>query len=213
MSDLRKKWCLSDKASYLPPKQRIKLRFANIFPLVEWAEKMCVKWHSLPLEVQNACKWLSENKPFIEELVIIKNACTTILGLLKTQGFNSTIYQQISISLLSNTNIKGEKETHFCQNITLYLEKLAFQLKDICPKTKTILCCSDIIESTFGKFKQKITTRNAINMTEFMFTIANFGNHFTALELENALETVSLKTLKNWKINNKNKRETNKKST
>lgn len=208
MGELRQKWYLSNKASYLPPKQRIKLRFANIFPLVDWAEKMLLQWHFLPLDVQNACNWLPQNKAFIEELILLKNNCVAILCLLKTQGFNKAAQQRILASLSANTNVKGKKEMYFCEAITAYLEKLASQLEGIATKTTTILCCSDIIESAFGKFKQKIAKRNTLNMTEFMFTIANFGNHFTALELENALEKVSLQTLKNWKISNKNKRET-----
>ena len=72
----------------------------------------------------------------------------------------------------------------------------------------SLLCCSDIIESIFGKFKQKLNKRNTLDMTEFVFTIANFGHHFTAMELDNALEKVSLQTLKDWKIANKNKRQT-----
>jgi hypothetical protein len=211
MGELRQKWYLSDKASYLPPKQRIKLRFANMFSLVDWAEKMLLQWHLLPLDVQSACNWLLKNKTFIEELIVLKNYCTTILGLLKTKGFNNNIHQHILATLSANTNVKTEKEAYFCEAITLYLEKLATQLATISVETTTILCCSDIIESAFGKFKQKIAKRNTLNMTEFMFTIANFGNHFTALELENALEKVSLQTLKDWKICNKNKRNTQQK--
>ena len=44
-------------------------------------------------------------------------------------------------------------------------------------------------------------------MTESIFTIANFGHQFTELELKNALKKVSLQALKDWKITNKNKRQ------
>ena len=55
-----------------------------MFSLVDWAEKMLLQWHLLPLEVQNACNWLLKNKIFMEELIVLKNHCATILGLLKT---------------------------------------------------------------------------------------------------------------------------------
>ena len=48
-------------------------------------------------------------------------------------------------------------------------------------------------------------------MTEFLFTIANFGYQFTELELKNALEKVSLETLKIGKKTIKLKRKVHKK--
>ena len=44
------------------------------------------------------------------------------------------------------------------------------------------------------------------NMTEFLFTIANFGYQFTELELKNTSEKVSLETLQNWKKDNQTKK-------
>ena len=43
-------------------------------------------------------------------------------------------------------------------------------------------------------------------MTEFLFTIANFGYQFTEPVLKNALEKVSLETLKNWRKDNQTKK-------
>lgn len=214
LGQLRQKWFLSKKASYLPPKQNLKMRFANIFPLVDWAQKMLLQWYLLPSEVQVACHWLLENKIFIEELIVIKIQANIVLDLLKTQGFNNDIHQTILAHLPVSDTTNREKTAHFCHQITSYLGNLALIQAKIQNNQETnLLCCSDIIESAFGKFKQKLNKRSAPIMSEFVFTIANFGNHFTALELENALEKVSLQTLKDWKNNNKNKRESRQKNT
>ena len=147
-------------------------------------------------------------------MVVIKIQANIVLGLLKTQGFNNNIHQDILGHLRASEPTNREKITHFCYQITAYLENLTLIQAKIHNNPETnLLCCSDIIESAFGKFKQKLNKRNAPVMSEFVFTIANFGNHFTALELENALEKVSLQTLKNWKSNNKNKRESRQKNT
>ena len=207
---LRQKWFSSKKAVYLPPKQNTKLRFANIFPLVDWAEKMLLKWGSLPEQVQKACEWLLENRDFIEQLIVVRKHCKTILGILKNEGFNNAIYQRILAFIgVDSTDVRKEKEAYFYQQITFYLQDLVtLQAKIEISEDTSLLCCSDIIESIFGKFKQKLNKRNTLDMNEFVFTIANFGHHFTAMELDNALEKVSLQTLKDWKIANKNKRQT-----
>ena len=57
----------------------------------------------------------------------------------------------------------------------------------------SIFCCSDIIESTFGKFKQKIADNTPFGLTEFALTIANFRKDFSKDEIRLALETIKLK--------------------
>ncbi|PSJ71467.1 hypothetical protein C7N43_39170 [Sphingobacteriales bacterium UPWRP_1] len=62
-----------------------------------------------------------------------------------------------------------------------------------------IFCCSDIIESTFGKLKQKITGNTPFRLTEFALTIANFRKDFSKDEIRLALETVKLKKVAAWR--------------
>jgi len=64
--DLRRKWSLTRaKKSYLPPNQRSKVRFANLFPLVKWAKKQIDKWETLPEDVQIAFHFLSNHKDWV----------------------------------------------------------------------------------------------------------------------------------------------------
>ena len=86
----------------------------------------------------------------------------------------------------------------FTENIFKYLENLLQKSLDL--GEKSILCSSDIIESFFGKFKQKITPNCPRKLTEFMFTIANFSGNFSEDELQKALENVKMKDLKKYKM-------------
>ena len=79
----------------MPPKQNIKLRFANIFTAVDWAEKMLLQRDYLPEQVQTACEWLQKNKGFIEDIIVIRTHCGFILGLLKNENFSDVIHQRI----------------------------------------------------------------------------------------------------------------------
>ena len=141
----------------MPPKQNIKLRFTNIFTAVDWAEKMLLQWDYLPEQVQTACEWLQKNKGFIEELIVIRTHCGFILGLLKNESFSDVIHQRILVVLgVNKADVKKEKEAYFYQEIILCLERLATIQSEIrLGKGCGLICCSDIIESIFGKFKQK----------------------------------------------------------
>ena len=91
----------------------------------------------------------------------------------------------------------------FAKNILEYLENLGDKTLEL--GEKSILCSSDVIESFFGKFKQKINPNCPHKLTEFVraafrFTIANFSGNFNEDELQKALENVSIKDLKKYKM-------------
>ena len=52
-----------------------------------------------------------------------------------------------------------------------------------------IVCCADVIESAFGKLKQKLS-KNSAALTCFIFTLASIGGKYQSEEVKNALETV-----------------------
>ena len=119
-----------------------------------------------------------------------------VCSILKNKGFSevekATIFKELSIQT-DNKNVKT-----FIENILGYLENLIQKSIDL--GEKSILCSSDIIESFFGKFKQKINPNCPHKLTEFMFTIANFSDNFNEDELQKALESVKIKNLKKYKM-------------
>lgn len=72
IGEVRKLWYLStEKSVYLPPKMRIKLRFTNIFPCVDWAVNMLQKWEILSQEVKEKLFFLKQKEAFIQELFCV----------------------------------------------------------------------------------------------------------------------------------------------
>ncbi|AFM05070.1 hypothetical protein Fleli_2715 [Bernardetia litoralis DSM 6794] len=66
IGNLRQKWYLSkNNSSYMPPSMRGKMRFANIFPCVNWAKKILQTWDDLPSSVQEQVLFLKEKEEFI----------------------------------------------------------------------------------------------------------------------------------------------------
>ena len=88
--------------------------------------------------------------------------------------------------------VKG-KASVFMENCKDYLENLTAKNKIL--QQKQLLCSSDIIESYFGKFKAKVNPNNRSGLTEFIFTIATFGQPFSLQEAKLALENVKCKDL------------------
>jgi hypothetical protein len=194
---LRKKWNLSQKkCAYMPPSQRGKVRFANIYPIIEWSDKALEKIASssetIPPDVLAETKFLGENRGMICELLALHHAIHMISKLLKNKGFSDENANEAILILATIPETENTKK--FVVEIHEWLQAV----EKIRQKTgyKTVFCCSDVIESTFGKFKTKININSPFGMTEFVFTIANFGADFTKEEICAALEKIKLLTLK-----------------
>jgi hypothetical protein len=192
----RKMYYLSkEKSGYMPPSMRGKLRFANIFPCVNWAEKCLTKWETLSPIIQKDLAFLKEHEAFIQELVEIEKAFKGTCEILKNKGFGASQKAEIC-AYLSLLNKSKNVET-FIENIEQYLDSLTQKLAQI--REPILLCSSDIIESFFGKFKQKINPNSKAGLTEFIFTIANFTKPFSQEEIKNALENVQMADLIKFK--------------
>jgi hypothetical protein len=195
-TNLRKKWNLSlKKCAYMPPSQRGKVRFANIFPTIKWAYEILKIQKKIPEEIMLELEFVNKNKKLIMELYLINQAIAQLNELLKNKGFSLTNKAEAELILqnLPHTN----STQRFEKSIKTWLETTELARKKT--NLKTIFCCSDIIESTFGKFKNKININSPFGMTEFVLTIANFGKDFSKKEIKSALEDVTLEKIKDWR--------------
>jgi hypothetical protein len=187
IGSLRQAWNLSKtKSQYMPPSMRGKMRFANIFPCVNWAEQMLQNWDYLEAEVQTKLVFLQEQKEFIETLIQIAQIFKMVCSKLKNSGFSLTQKQEILKEL---EGIDAQENTAiFIGNCKDYLENLTEKSKQL--EIEQLLCSSDIIESYFGKFKNKMNRNSRKGLTEFIFTIATFGKPYSKEEAKKALESI-----------------------
>jgi hypothetical protein len=202
ISTARKAFYLSKtKSQYLPPTLRGKMRFANMFTCVSWAESILKKWDNLPLEVKTALAFLQDERGFIHELTEQKLIFTKTCEWLKNYGFS---YQSgAEITTLLTEFGESEKVQSVAKDVLAYIDQIAQKCEVL--KIQSCVCSSDIIESYFGKFKQKINPNNKNKLSEFVLTLANFGKDFDYEEVKKALEEVEMKDLKNYKKNNKSR--------
>jgi hypothetical protein len=190
---LRRDWNLSKaKSQYMPPTMRGKMRFANIFPCVTWAKKMLADWENLSEEVQGSLAFLKEKSDFIQSLIEVEKIFKFVCAKLKNKGFGKIQKQEILEEFLKME--AGEKGSIFIKNCEDYLENLTRKSELL--GQDHLLCSSDIIESYFGKFKVKVNPNSRSGLTEFIFTIATFGQPFSQQEAKKAMQTIKYKDLK-----------------
>jgi hypothetical protein len=193
---VRQRYILSKRSKYMPPKQRNKLRFANIFSLVLWAKDKLDVWDTLPVEVQKDLDFLQKDKGFLIEFYAIQSQSLALQKLLKVSGYCAKTHKTVIELLNQNEYASDEKYKVFKQRTIEYLDILAGKKPNELPK---IHCSSDSIESAFGKLKQKINPNSSQQMTVFILTLSSIGAAYTEEEVKKGLEMVREKDMENYR--------------
>lgn len=195
-AQLRARWAMSrQKVAFMPPAHRTKARFANVFPLVRWAMDVLNRPQDssvlIPQEVKNELVFLDQHRIFIEELSWIDHLSSSVAKTLKTQGYNAQSHALIQQNISQVGLLDSPNKQALIQHLNSYLETL----HNLTSEQQSLICCSDVIESTFGKFKLKIPSRSPLGMTQFLFSMANFGQTLNLDDLGTALEAITLEEL------------------
>ena len=150
----------------------------------------------MPNEVKEELSFLKENTAWINEFYAIQTQSLALQKILKISGYSEKTHERIS-TLLDQDNEKAyKKQVIFKEKTMDYLGILSAKK----PKEQEKLyCSSDIIESAFGKLKQKINPHSPQKMTVFVLTLASIGSAYSIEEVKKGLETVKEKDLKNYR--------------
>lgn len=157
---LRQQLALTDWSLLLPPSLRDKDRFMRIFTLAEWMERIDGYWPHLPAAMRarlSFCRgvWLRLRLSQCRSLLSITGRVLSITGrVLKTKGLSQQSY------LEWHTQVDAYKATQhvICRQAAAFIKAMDAYFASYASwyeEGKQILCCSDIIESIFGRYKNK----------------------------------------------------------
>lgn len=181
-----------------PPKLRGKCRFLNMYPMADWAEKHLKLVRRLNQKVRNEVeeriyeklKWLEDFSDLIDELVQLIKLLKAVFKILKTRGLS----------------VKSIQEVHnllFASRAPIFIKKGIREWiaanKSLLSKYEKLVCCSDIIESFFGKFKYEQTKNPNKGITLGCLNMVNFGKEIDKKKVKKAMEKVRVIDLKEWR--------------
>ena len=200
MAEMRVNFAQTASASIIPPKLRKKSRYLNIDAISKWATKALhlAKNNSACQSNNNVCEnilWIKEYELFINEMAEINGVILEIEKILKHKGMTKATIRACKKALDTLGCQKGEL---FKSNIKKYFKSI----RELMPTTKTILCSSDIIESTFGKYKNYVSSNPMACLTNLSLSIAAFTSSLHRDEINLALENTKIKDIDNWTKDN-----------
>lgn len=187
----RAKWVLSQYAPYLPPNARKKARFHQLLGSAEWGRRVLAQWAKLPPVVQVELSYVCQHRPLIELLLQVEQVVDSFSRLLKSQGIHGATqgyWQKTRQGLETHWHeqdwVVGEALLRFLTSLDAYLTTNLPQLG----LGSQLLCCSDVIESMFGKYKYGF--RNQVFSGEVV-KMAAYGQSITASDVSSAMGCIS----------------------
>jgi hypothetical protein len=189
---MKKNYVQTDIAFLMPPKLRTKSRYLNIFEISKWLYKTLKYYErSKENEICQKIEWLNDYKDFIIELYKSTEDIKSIEKILKVNGFSKETKKECYYILNKNKSSFGEILKN---ELSEYFKELSDKL----PKTKKILITSDIIESSFGKYKNYLSENPMAGITNLILCIAAFTFTLKEINIKKALESTVIADIKQW---------------
>jgi len=204
-----KEYALLNRQNYMsqdrvicPPKLKGKSRFLNIYTVAEWAEKHLAMVEALEIKDRDSTQeriyqklvWLKNHADLTAELAELSRLLKKVLKVLKNGGLG-----QQTIATVEKLVSQSQAPLFIRVGIRQYLQ----DNKSLVSTHEKVICCSDIIESCFGKFKYEQSRNPNKGITLGCLKIANYRNIQDREDLKKAMEQTRIVDLKNWKQKNK----------
>ncbi len=133
---------------------------------------------------------------FVLEMGSLIDFAQRISIVLKNEGLN----KQTKLKCISMLSIcKNGRLKKFKDYMLYYFEE---QTKIIRHKKETILCCSDIIESAFGRYKNELSKSPMSGITDLVLIIPALTAKLTESSITEAIDSCTVKDIALWKNQN-----------
>ena len=194
MAEMRLKYLQTELSFLIPPKQRSQSKYLNINDISRWCLKTLLYYKKNKDKEVKKCEqlsWILEYKDFILSLSELNELICKIEKILKTNGFSEKSWKECQILLQS---IKGEAGENFKEQLNLYMDELAEKSEN----SDKLLITSDIIESSFGKYKNYVSQNPMAGITNLILSISAFTSSLGEEEIKTALENTVINDVKEW---------------
>jgi len=193
LAQMRKTLAQTKYAYIIPPKRRTKSRFQNIGMHINWAVKVLrhVRGSKIEKGIREKIEWVEKYQQLIGELSVIHTVICEIEKITKSNGLSQETVQRCNQILKKLTTEKGKIVG---REIAEYLKESISLL----PEHDSILCSSDIIESSFGKYKYYLSNNCMAGITKLVLCIPAFTCSLEESEIKEALETTKMADIERW---------------
>lgn len=190
---LRQKVLLTDMGYLAPPSLRKKDRFMRIFILTDWYDRIMSNWGSLSEDSKEKLDFVRNAGTLIGRMKKIRELVAVTAKLFKSSGISSSTCKlwEKRIGECCDLDKLASNEEYFIQSIRKYLEKHSGMANEF----QRLMCCSDIIESMFGRYKNKGGVKV---ISADVLSICLYGKKINTKFVSDALSKTQQKDIETW---------------
>lgn len=195
VSEAKNKLKQSQYSALCPPQIRGKSRFLNCGVVIDWALRVIDLIESKDVDVEVGMKlgWLLDYKNDVIEMYQMIRLVQLSNELVRFERINSTTWSTAEMLLEDEATTKKGKK--LAQEIIKFLKKLSAMAGE-----SFLIGSSEIIESAFGKLKSLDRECGTCGFTSSILGLGACFGKFDYRIIKQAMESVSDKTVEEWKI-------------
>jgi hypothetical protein len=190
---LRGSMGLSNMSHILPPQQRINSRYMNLKPIFNWGMsilRMLESETSNPLEKEKML-FVKEHEALIIQTADLIEIANQIQEILKNNGLSEETQKDCLLLFDKVTDCRTLK---FRDMVNDFLTNT----RNAVEGSHKILFSSDILESSFGKYKNYISDNISVGITDLSLSIPAFNSKLEQNEITKAMEEIKVKQINDW---------------
>lgn len=193
IGQFRRRYTLTDLGFLLPPSLRDKDRFLRVLTIVDWVDRIDSYWKKLSTEQRHALAFLRKARPLIRSLRQIKALIAITSQVLKCAGLSLHSRQtwEARVAEFRQGKRLTKPARYFIQAVAKYFD----DHQELIRLHQRLLCCSDIIESSFGRYKNK---GGPAVISADVLSIALYNQPLTTGFVQTALANVNRYDVQAW---------------
>lgn len=195
---LRRQTLLGRYGFLAPPTLRDKDRFLRIFNILDWVAKIDAASSIIDPVASKRLVFIDAYRPLLEELRQVRQLISFTSSIFKSQGLS-----ELSVQLWrGRLSAWMEEQQEIFEAVTIMvsaIEKYVSDHQEMIDKYTKLICCSDIMESTFGRYKNKGGVK-AISADVLKIPLYNVD--VTLDFVDRALSSVTYQQVYDWETAN-----------
>lgn len=195
MAKMRGALSLSNVSHILPPNQRVNSRFMNLKVLSDWGSSVLsyLGQNEISSREYSELEWVGEYTSLIAELSKINHMLDEIMHVLKMNGLSQTSLKRVNQILNAN-----ESKSRRANKLKADIKTFLWETKKMLSQQNTLLCSSDIIESSFGKYKNYISNNPMVGVTDLALCLAAFTSKMEIGKTKEVMENIKNRDVREW---------------
>jgi hypothetical protein len=200
MSDVgkfRQKMVNSKDVELISPNLRTKSRFLNLFTVRSWMKRIRNIWETLREDLKEKLSFFQTHQKLVIELCQMIDLVELLSVELKTNGIDPTTRKKVE-KIFEQAAVKTDITERFKSDVLQYINLVRKRF----PIEESIIVCSDIIESMYGKLKgrcQKICNQG---IGKDLLALPIFCKKITKESIKKAMESVKVSDVAEWVTEN-----------